>query len=386
MSGKRNIKNFGKTYDYLKDPELRRKETNDALLTIDSAEFSGVDFQYLSWRNIRFVNCNFVGAYEVRPKFIENALFEDCKFAGIFNLGKLKQVRFLGCLIDGTSHLAGDTGSKEVVFESCQMMGNDPEPNHWGSFGAYGDVTFIKCKARWISLTGETRHVITDCEFENVDCQVDGEGGGSAVLIENSKLRGTFDMVPASLQSLTIRDTVIDSLDLSGASVKGDILMERVKGGAINIGIREGANSFVLKDSQIYGNGEIICSVYAGAFKTVLIEDCVFGGGPTVRAGIGGGFEPDDKAFQPVLTQSFTLRRNKVPSLRTGRLNAAHVVFEENTIDSLELIQSRIGKLEMQGNTFARSVDFSGTQARQSKVQALAKGQAKLDGSNVKLN
>ena len=54
-------------------------------------------------------------------------------------------------------------------------------------------------------------------------------------------------------------------------------------------------------------------------------------------------------------------------------------------IDSLDLSNSRIGSLEVSGNSISRTVDFSNTQVQESKVQPLAKGQAKLDGSNVKV-
>jgi hypothetical protein len=72
-------------------------------------------------------------------------------------------------------------------------------------------------------------------------------------------------------------------------------------------------------------------------------------------------------------------------SLRCGRLNAAQVLIEGNTIGALDIQQGRIGKLTIVGNTISRSVDFSRTQVGQSTVQSLAAGQAKLDGSNVRL-
>src|ERR1700712_2781461 len=53
--GKRNIRQFGKTFAYLKDPELRRKETNDAPLVVEKALFSGETFDTQVWKNVRFV-------------------------------------------------------------------------------------------------------------------------------------------------------------------------------------------------------------------------------------------------------------------------------------------------------------------------------------------
>ncbi|MDM0007060.1 hypothetical protein QTI19_19915 [Variovorax sp. J22R203] len=53
-------------------------------------------------------------------------------------------------------------------------------------------------------------------------------------------------------------------------------------------------------------------------------------------------------------------------------------------MDSLDLSHSRIAKLELTGNSIARSVDLTRTQVEQSKLQPFAKGQVKLEGSNIK--
>ena len=63
---KRNIREFGKTFDYLKDPSLRLKETGDTLLIVENAEFSGEKFEGMEWRNIRFVNCIFLVLLRLR--------------------------------------------------------------------------------------------------------------------------------------------------------------------------------------------------------------------------------------------------------------------------------------------------------------------------------
>ena len=385
MSSKKNIRSFGKTFAYLQDPALRTKETGDALLVVENAEFSGTRFDDVTWRNVTFRHCNFVGAYEIKPESIERALFEDCKFAGIFNLGTLKQVQFVRCLIEGTSHVVGDVGSIDVVFDSCEMMGKDPEPNHWGSFGAYGEVAFVNCKAKQTNLTGETKHVIRDCIFEDIHCGISKDGGGSIVLIENSKLKGLFRLAPASLQSLTIRDTVIDNLDLSKANVKGDILMERVKGGYINAYVKQ-AKSLTVRDSQIYGNGKKVFEAFAGGIQTIEISNVTFGGDPlTEPVTIAGGTGMDLNNVRARVNNSIVIRNSRIPLLSTHHIHTSLFLLQACSVDSLNASSSLMDKLEVSGNTFARTVDFTHTQARQSKVQALAKGQAKLDGSNVKV-
>ncbi len=385
---KEKIQNFGKQFNYLKDPDLRKREAGDATLTLDSAYVSNVEFIGQSWNNIRFINCEFVGSHQIRPKSLEKVIFENCRFTGVFNLGVLKEVRFLDCQLVGGTHLVGDTGSRSTVFERCIFEGADSEPNSWGSVGTYGEATFIDCRGKWFDISGYAGLTLVSCEFDEVGCQPAGGGEGlyAPVLLERCKLRGRFNMVSADLQSLTIRDTVLDHLDLTNATIKDDLVIERVRGGAIQVGIKEAARAFSMKDSQIHGNGISVCYVYAGAFDSVLIERCIFGGDVTKPVIIAGGFDPDNKETQPVMTRRLTLRDNRTPFLCSGYLNASDVVIEGNTIESLDLQQGRLDSLEIAGNTITRSVNFTGTQAKKSKVQRLAKDQAKLDGSNIKLS
>jgi len=394
MTTKPKITSFGKPFSYLKDPDLRRKETSDSLLRIEGALFSGEHFEDVEWRNINFVSCDFVGGYEISLSACINVTFTDCNFSGVLSWGDTLDVRFLRCGWIGQSVMYGERHSKNTVFESCDFRGTSSDKNHWGAVGTHGEALFINCNAKWFNLDGDAKLGLQGCVLEDVICEPSRKYGGSHVTIENCKLRGLFRMAGGGtlVQSLTIRDTVLENLDLFNATVKEDVVIERVRGGTLKISVKEGARNFVLKDSQIYGNANAnananaICSVYAGAFNTLLVENNIFGGGPGKRTGIGGGFEPGDKSPQPVLTQSLVFRNNKIPSLRSGRLNAAQVLLEGNTIDSLELQQGRIGSLKIVGITISRSVDFTNTQVKESNVQSFAKGQAKLEGSNIKLN
>lgn len=386
--GQAHIRTFGKAFNYLKDPELRKKEMGDATLTVEGAEFSNERFDGMEWRDLLFKNCNFTGAYDIGPSTMEDVVFQDCNFSGVLSFGIASRVRFLRCNWKGKPVMFAEKGSKNTVFEDCSFSSSSSEPNSWGAVGSYGESDFLRCKAKWFNLRGHAKLSIVGCEFQDVDCATDERNSGvsAVVSIERSKLRGTFGMVAADLQSLTIRDTVMDNLDLTNATIKGDVVIERVKGGSMQIGIKEGAGSFTLKDSQVYGNGDAICYIYAGAFKSVLVEKSIFGGDVTKPTVIGGGFDPDIKSAQPTATQSFVLRGNKVPFLRSGYLNAGHVVIEGNAVDSLDLQQSRVDDLEIANNTITRSVNLTGAQAKKSKVQPFAKGQAKLDGSNIKPN
>lgn len=358
MSGKKNIKDFGKTFNYLSDPALRKKDMGDAQLVVEGAEFSGVRFKGQEWRNIKFVNCDFAGAYEIKQALIEKSSFEGCKFAGIFNLGVLKQVRFVRCLISGSSHVVGDTGSLDVTFEQCEQIGKDPEPNHWGSFGSYGEVAFIKCKAKWTNVTGETQHLIRDCDFESVDCGVSDDGGGSAVLIENSRLLGDFDMRPAMLLSLTIRDSTIGTLNLSDATVKGDILMERVNAEKMNLAVASG-KAINLSGVKISGSGQKVFYLAANRVTSVLLNDCVLPSAPDSEAPWVGGAEQEPAyKSRPPVSQSVTLKNMKASRIDATYLNTARLLVEGGNFQEVDMRNGRIGSLEISNTSIASTLNL----------------------------
>lgn len=393
MKNRKNIREFGKTFFYLKNPEARSKETGDSLLTIDGAEISGEEFKRLDWRNIIFRNCDFVGSYQIHLSTCTDVRWEDCRFAGIFGWGRADRIRFTrGAFSSSTIAYAGKQ-STEVVFDSCQFFGTADDPNHWGGVGSDGEAEFIDCTGKWFNIDGHSKTTMRRCDWEDINCRPESDESGGAyadVLIEGSKLRGTFSMVPTTLQSLTIRDTTIDGmLDLSNATVKSDILMERVKGGMIQAGIKEGARSLTLRDSQILGDGSAVCSIYAGAFKNVLIENVVFGSAKGKPAGIGGGYDIDDKKVQPVLTQSFLAKNVSAPWWRSAGLNAAMVRIENCKFGRADFFEGRIEKFELIDTTFD-SLDLRRTEVHEFKTEGSTDlkrlGRAlNLEGSNIKL-
>ena len=359
VGGKSHISRLGKTYDYLRDPVLRQREQGEAQLVVRGVEFSGIRLQVEEWHNIRFVNCDFAGAYEIHPKLITQSSFEDCKFAGIFNLGVLRHVRFERCLFDGSSHVGGDMGSEDVTFESCEQMGTNPDANHWGSFGTYGEVAFIKCKAKWTNLNGETKHLIRDCDFEQVDCNIRADSGGSEVLIENSRLLDTFKMMSSPLRSLTIRDTTIGKLDLTKAKVKGDILLERVK--AKNLGLAvSSARAITLRSVQVVGSGYEVFYLASNRLTHVLMEDCTLPYDPdSEKPWIGGAEEELAYQSRPPINQSVILRSSRLPSLDASYLNTRKLRLENMEVQDMDLGHSRIERLEISHCNISISMKLS---------------------------
>jgi uncharacterized protein YjbI with pentapeptide repeats len=388
IGSKKNIKDFGKTFDYLLDPELRAKEAGDALLVVKGALFSGTEFRDQTWRNVKFVDCEFSGAYEIKLAEMSNCVFERCRFSGIFAWGVQNAVRFVDCTVTGASHLWGDEGSRGVTYEKCNLTGSSSDSNRWGSVGTYGEATFLKCNGRWMGVLGHSSLVIQDCTFDTMECKIDAKESKGIVphtLIQGSTLRGSFDMVSSSFQSLTLRDTVLDALDLTRARVKGDIVMERVRAGYIDVYV-SAAQSLTMRNCQISGDGAQVFQAYAGGIKTIDIDGVTFGGGlSTEPVTIAGGFSLKSVDRISHVSESIVIKNSTIPRLDASYLNTRSVVLQNNTLDSLDLSNGRVGNLLIGGNNFARTVDFTGTQAQVSKVQPLAKGQAKLDGSNVKV-
>ncbi|BEP65528.1 MULTISPECIES: hypothetical protein [unclassified Variovorax] len=383
MSSKPNIKNFSRIYRYLQDPALRTRETGDTLLTIEGAEFSGLNLQGLVWRHVKFVNCDFAGAYEIKLDRLEKSTFENCKFVGIHGFGDMVDVTLHRCAFGGETYVMGYSDSKRLVFDGCDFVGTDSNRNHWGAVGGYGEAEFVRCKGKWFDLSGLTKLMIRDCEFEAVSSKHDPREVANVhapVLIERSKLRGTFNMVASSIQSLIIRDTVIDTLDLTGATIKEGLSMERVRGGTVEA-IVKGAKRLAVRDSQFTPPalvGKFAFTLASNDAQEVLIENTSILG-DNILVDIGGGPH----------TESLVFRKSKFTRLDLQYAHAAHLLMEEFEANSVRLNDARIGKLELSSAAFALTLDLSNTQVHEFKKTGgtdLKKlSGLKLDGSNIKL-
>jgi uncharacterized protein YjbI with pentapeptide repeats len=385
---KNNVRTLGKKFDYLQDPELRTREAGDAPLEIRGMVLSGTVFDGLLWRNLKFIDCDFIGAYEIKAD-MESVAFEGCRFAGIFNFGKLTNVDFQRCMAKANTVVVGGTGSKGVRFSDCIFTGTEADPNRWGGMGSYGETEFTRCKMKWTNVVSETRHTIVDCEFIDVDCSVSKDGGGSEVMIERSKLFGKFDMRPATLVSLTVRDTVLEYLDLRDATVKGNVVMERIKGGYINAYVKQ-AGGLSIRNSQILGNGRKIFEAYAGGIQSIEIDTVVFGGDLSSEpVTIAGGFSLKSADRISNISQSIDIRNSTIPTLDASYLHTQRLVLKNNQIMRANMSNSRIADLEISGTRITGKLDFHGTQAALQKVD-LSAGSTfgrvdQMDGSNIRL-
>ncbi|WP_295381185.1 hypothetical protein [uncultured Pseudacidovorax sp.] len=393
MNQKTNIRYLEKTFNYLANPDLRQRELSNNVLVIRDAEISGVNFIDLSWTNLHFINCDFIGAYQIKLKSLRHTTFEDCRFAGVVSWGIANALRYFRCKTGGRSIVLDYSGSSNVLFEDCDFVGPDSDPNHWGGIGSRGDATFIKCRMKWFSLAGYEQINLEGCETADVKIWTDSKANSgedyfsSSVKIESSKLRGKFDMAASDLQSVTIKDTYLDFLDLSGAEIKNDVLIERVRGGYLNASAHS-MGKLTISQCQILGRRKNFSfEVGMDSAEEVLIEHCNFGTDPTLSVGLGAGrpLEPNEWSTTP--KNKYALIRNStLPVMDASWLESRHLRLENNTIGSVDISNSRIGKLELSGNTISREVNLKGTHVKESKIQPLTKSQAKLDGSNIKLN
>lgn len=380
---KKDIKEFGKTFEYLKDDAARAKETGNAPMVIEGASFDGTQFHGQVWRHLKFVDCDFTGGYQIRLEAMANVEFRNCHFAGVIEFGVMTDVRFHGCYSQGNSNWGGQRGSKNVVFEKCRFIGSSSDRNRQGAIGTYGDATFLGCVIKWFDISADTGLVARDCDFDGVSYHPEN----ATVLIENCRLRGLFNMVPAGLASLTVRDTVVDHLDFNRAEVKGDILIERVSGRSLLARIGGGLR-ITVRDSQFKSSpqGPSPFKLVSADTLHATIDNVQFlGGGKPVELSFGL-VGSKDEGVAPQVNQTFTLRNSHIDHLDATYLRSAHVRFEGNEFGRLELQHSRIGTLELLGNTIVRTVDFTNVEADDAKVQPLGAGQARLEGSNIRLD
>lgn len=386
MTSKRNIRTFGRIFAQLKDPALRTGEKGHSLLVVDGAEFSGERFEGMDWHNVLFKNCDFVGAYEINPKTTTSVRYEDCRFSGILSYGVTTNVHFLRCAWVGNSVMFAEKGSKSTVFEECDFVGTTANRNHQGAVGSDGEAEFMRCRSKWFAWTGNEKLSITDCTCEDVTILTDSIGNSgedflyATTRIEGSKLRGTLNLVAANLRSLTVRDTVIDFLDLSNSTVKDDLLIERVRGGSVDA-IIKGAKRLTVRDSQFTppaSVGKFAFSLASNDAQEVLIENTSILG-DNILVDIGGGPH----------TESLVFRKSKFTRLDLQYAHAAHLLLEEFEANSVRLNDARIGKLELSSAAFALTLDLSNTQVHEFKKTGgtdLKKlSGLKLDGSNIKL-
>lgn len=157
-----NIKRFGKSYSYLADPTLRAREIGDSVLTIENAEFSDVNFMDLTWRKVRLVNCDFIGAYETKLERLEQALLENCRFVGIHSFGNMVDVKFLRCQVRGAPFYKGNPIARISSSKSVPSWGTPLSPMNGVLSGAMPKPCF------WPARQSGSTCVVTQSSISSI--------------------------------------------------------------------------------------------------------------------------------------------------------------------------------------------------------------------------
>ncbi|WP_153012805.1 hypothetical protein [Pseudacidovorax intermedius] len=278
-------------------------------------------------------------------------------------------------------------------FEDCQFQGHDEDKNNWGGIGSRGDASFFKCNIKCFSIAGYKKISLADCETENTEVWTDSKAASgenfdrAEIIIQSSNLRSKFDMAGCKLQSVVIQDTNIDFLDMRDAEIAGNVLVERVRGGYLNASAKS-MGKLTMSQCQIFGKRRNFSfEIGMDSADEVLLDQCNFGSDLNLAVGLGAGRPLSPEEWSKAPNNRYSLIRNCVlPTVDASWLESRHLRLESNTIESLDISNSRIEKLEVVNNRVSLGVNLENTQVKESTIQPLAKGQAKLDGSNIRLN
>ncbi len=388
MDNKKQISQYGKLFEYLKDPDMRTKEMGEEVMEVTGALFSGVSFREMSWKNIRFVECDFTGSYELKLARLENCLFTGCRFAGLFSFGLAKDVHFSNCVVRGNadSALYTDKGSTNVVFENSDIQSLAADIETWGSLVMDGEAKYINCGVKWFHLSGGEKLDIERCRIEQSIIARSGIEVHPPVTITDTELLGTTDMVSSYMSSLTMRNCTVGVLDLKQAHVSGDVLLEKVVGERIDLSVKSARNVTVrnctLKATE---DQKFSFEIASDSTDQLLLQDCNFG---EVPVAIGpGGWLPED-VLQAAPRNSLTrLIACKLSSLDSAYAFSKAISIEGCTISIADFSNSRIGNLQIQASTISQKLDLRNTRIQSHSIKDLQPNQYRqvlLEGSNIK--
>ena len=398
---KTNIRKFGKTFDYLQNPDLRTKEIGEQLMRVNNADISGASFQKIVWRNIEFVNCDFQSGYDIKLSELDNCRFIDCQFQGIINWGAATNTRFVRCKFYGESNIIGSSGTKNLVHEQCEFINPKGGRNHLGAIGAYGEVEFIKCKAEFFDFLGTIQLKLSDCQLKDCTISTDSEANTgpnfkrAEIVINQCMLIGLTDMINADLTNLTILNTQYESIDLTNATFTGDFHMEQCQGGNTKILVKERAQNFTIKNCHMQSNSKekfrfyIACSAQTAFIDGLKIQNS--SEVAEIRFGAQGGIEIENGVeviYPPKLAKKITITNTSIPQFNFEYSAANYFLIKDCEFDRANFRKSRYNKLEIINTRISRQIDFTDTKVDEQNIEFIAgfKNRIELtDGSNVRL-
>ncbi|TDK61291.1 hypothetical protein [Sapientia aquatica] len=370
MATKKHIRQFGKQFDYLIDPELRKKEIGSQLQVIENAGFYDIQFE-TEWSNTNFVNCQFVGGYQISLDRLVNCRFIDCEFEGIIGWGEQLNVQFLRCKTYGVSNIIGNRRSKNVVHDECEFIGKGDDKNHYGFIGNYGEVTFNKCKGSWYAVIGGKKLTLNNCNFMGLQISTDSFANSgskfekSDVVLNQCRLFGLTDMITADFASFTMLDTAYESIDLTEATFTGDFHMEQCQGGNTKIIVKGGAQNFTIKNCRMQSNGKEKFRFFVGCSAQNAVIDGLkivnTNEEAEMQLGAKGGKEiinGVEKIYPPRLVKKITIANTNIGRFNFEYSAANYFLIKNCEFDSANFRKSRYNKLEIINTRISRQIDL----------------------------
>ena len=387
MNEKKHINTFGKVFDYLKDPALRVKEVGDQVMEVKGALISGISFQGMVWKNTKFIECDFTEAYQIKLEGLQDILFDGCRFAGIFGFGLAKRVRFNRAEVRAKTYIFTEAGSTNVVLENCDFRSLSDNPDHWGAIAMRGEAKYVNCYAKWFDLVGEERLDIERCKLDTVRI-ASGDKINPPVTIIDTELLGTTDMVSSHMSSLTMRNCTVGVLDLKQAHVSGDVLIEKVAGEKLLVGVVT-ARSMTIRNCKIVPvEGEkTAVDLAAMGIEQLRIEGCTFGDRGELRIDPGVELRDDQWTVGGPKNKLTYITRCTMESLDATWTESQDLRIEQCTISSADFSNSRIGHLQIEGSTISQKLDLRNTRIQTHSIKDLEPSkyrQVLLDGSSIK--
>ncbi|MDR3159588.1 MAG: hypothetical protein LBU11_11440, partial [Zoogloeaceae bacterium] len=375
--GKKSIRDFGKTYDYLKDAELRLKEVNRQRIVIKNADFSGEDFKDVSWGYFDFIDCDFKSSYNIMLIQLADCTFTNCQFHGIFKFGNTRNTRFLRCTVKGEMPiLSFSSRTNNLMFEECEFIGDSGDPNHQGGVICHGEVEFINCKSRWFGLSGYKKMVLKECVTYSATLETASPGEYSDkskmpysdFLLEDCDFTRGVSMMNPKLNSFTLKNCKVGVFKTEGSVARGDVLVEGVKEGHLDLSASNFQGKLTVRNCSFYKsyNGySFQCPGIVAAYT--LVENITCGSSPANISGAPNEMTEEDR-LPKTQNKSLIIRNCKIPHLKVDWAQTEHLRIENCQFDYLDIKDGRIGKLEIIGCTLVK-LDVSNTQVKTHDVR-----------------
>jgi hypothetical protein len=385
---RRPINSFGRTYDYLKDVDLRLKEIDKKRITIENAEFAGEEFINGYWGYCDFVNCHFPASHNIQLIQTVGCNFVECEFGpsrddDSIQFGECRDTVFKQCkVLRGSLVFEG-----KAQFDACEFDSLNSDPNHRHILIG-DDTTLNNCKASHYTWRGDNKLTVSGCTF--------GVGRLSSGLTKNVSddfkiIDSTFENAEkifwaTKVKNLTISRCVAEGSGFftQGCNVDDTMTLEHLSRGYFDTLGGSPKKKLIVRDCYFrnVGGAGFYFRCIGGYSKETLIERVSALDNKAPVNFTGAGEKATEKIrFPKTQNDLFIVRDCKIPHLKINWLQSACFRLENCKIGQLEIRDGRIDRLEIK-NTEYESLDISRTIVDDYAIERLASGVIIDTGSN----